>query len=118
MARWFNLLEWRFLTHDNNTVRQDHLATLGLDSDADLTAIKMAFRRLASIYHPDKNSSQRQRFIKICRAYDQLMTPINKVPTKVNTQNRRQGKRGEPTQRRFEILLETEYKGVNIRTQA
>lgn len=99
-------------------MRQHHLATLGLETDADLTAIKMAFRRLASIYHPDKNPSQHQRFIKICHAYDQLMTPTHAMATKVDTKNRRQGKRGEPTQRRFEILLETQYKGVNIRTQA
>lgn len=100
-------------------MRQRHLATLGLNLDADPTAIKVAFRRLASVYHPDKNPSQRQRFIEVCHAYDQLMSPNNfQHAHQVNTQNRRQGKRGEPGQRRFEILLEKEYKGVHIHTHA
>lgn len=99
-------------------MRQRHLAILGLNLDADSTAIKVAFRRLASIYHPDKTPSQGQRFIDICHAYDQLMSTSRQNAHQVNTQNRRQGKRGEPSQRRFEILLEREYKGVHIHTHA
>lgn len=95
-------------------VRRSYLATLGLNNEADQPSIKTAFRRLASIYHPDKNPNQRQRFIEICHAYDQLMTPTEHIKPSVREDNRRIGKRGEPTNRRFEIMLEKQYKGVNL----
>ena len=95
-------------------MRQSYLAILGLHSEADQSSIKTAFRRLASIYHPDKNPNQRQRFIEICHAYDQLMAPSEPVKHTVLETNRRIGKRGEPTNRRFEIMLEKQYKGVNL----
>jgi curved DNA-binding protein CbpA len=99
-------------------VRQNYLAILGLTSEADQQSIKTAFRRLATIYHPDKNPNQRQRFIDICHAYDQLMTTTKLHKPNVNQENRRIGKRGEPTQRRFEIMLEGQYKGVNLSIKA
>jgi len=101
-------------------VRQTYLATLGLTEGADQASIKTAFRRLASVYHPDKNPGQRQRFIEICHAYDQLMAPSPsiEVPRSAQTGNRRIGKRGEPTHRRFEIMLEKQYKGVNVSIKA
>lgn len=101
-------------------VRHTYLATLGLSEGADQKSIKTAFRRLASVYHPDKNPSERQRFIEICHAYDQLMSPSPtiKVSKTQNTVNRRLGRRGEPTQRRFEILLENQYKGMNVSIKA
>ncbi|WP_435653257.1 J domain-containing protein [Bermanella sp. WJH001] len=95
-------------------MRQSYLAILGLNHEADLPSIKTAFRRLASIYHPDKNPHQRQRFIEICHAYDQLMTQPEQVKPCVREANRRIGKRGEPTHRRFEIMLEQQYKGVHL----
>ncbi|GAA6134698.1 hypothetical protein NBRC116188_14870 [Oceaniserpentilla sp. 4NH20-0058] len=101
-------------------VRHTYLATLGLSEGADQQSIKTAFRRLASVYHPDKDPNHRQRFIEICHAYDQLMAPspqIKMKPTRMNT-NRRLGKRGEPSQRRFETMLEQHYKGVNVSVKA
>jgi len=100
-------------------VRQQYLATLGLTLDADSLAIKTAFRRLASLYHPDKSPHQRQRFIEICHAYDQLTQPqTSQIQRQSQSVNRRIGKRGEPTHRRFEILLEEHYKGLHVSTRA
>jgi len=101
-------------------VRQTYLAILGLKEGAYQSSIKTAFRRLASVYHPDKNPNHQHRFIEICHAYDQLMSPSPsiEVPKSADTANRRIGKRGEPTHRRFEILLEKQYKGVNVSIKA
>ena len=100
-------------------VRKTYLATLGLNEGADQQKIKTAFRRLAAVYHPDKNPTERDRFIEICHAYDQLMAPSETIQVKQNDNvNRRIGRRGEPTNRRFEILLEQQYKGVNVSIKA
>lgn len=41
--------------------------------------IKTAFRRLAKIYHPDKNPQGRDDFTKILKAYEVLSDPIQKA---------------------------------------
>ena len=48
-----------------------HYEVLGLDSSADLTEIKKAYRRLAMEFHPDKGGNP-TRFQKIQEAYDCL----------------------------------------------
>lgn len=51
---------------------------LGLGPEAGQAEIKAAFRRLAKIYHPDKNPDGKELFEKIMRAYETLSDPILK----------------------------------------
>ena len=48
---------------------------LGLHSGATAAEIKSAFRRLAKIYHPDKNPNGKDQFNKILKAYETLSNP-------------------------------------------
>lgn len=48
---------------------------LGLHSGASFAEIKSAFRRLAKIYHPDKNPSGKEQFTLILKAYETLSNP-------------------------------------------
>ncbi|KAI2630777.1 hypothetical protein GGR54DRAFT_169544 [Hypoxylon sp. NC1633] len=55
--------------------RKDYYKILGIDKDADDTAIKKAYRRLAIIHHPDKNPNDEEaaeRFKDIGEAYETL----------------------------------------------
>jgi len=49
-----------------------HYDTLGVAKDADQSEIKKAYRRLASVHHPDKNNGNDAHFKKIGEAYDIL----------------------------------------------
>jgi len=51
---------------------------LGLSSGAGSLEIKTAFRRLAKLYHPDKNPSGKEHFTKVLKAYEVLSDPIQK----------------------------------------
>lgn len=53
---------------------KNHYAILGLESDASNAAIKNAYRKKASEFHPDKNTSvdAPARFREIQEAYDLL----------------------------------------------
>ena len=48
---------------------------LGLKTGAGSLEIKTAFRRLAKLYHPDKNPAGKEHFEKILRAYEVLSDP-------------------------------------------
>jgi len=114
---------------------QKHYSLLGLENGADKESIKIAFRRLASVFHPDRDANSSLRFREICHAYQTLITHVESahvvqldgypMPQK-NTHckslalssNRRLGKRGSPSDRRFECVGEDEYKGIHVRTQA
>ncbi|MBA2611885.1 MAG: J domain-containing protein [Bacteroidetes bacterium] len=48
---------------------------LGLHSGASFAEIKASFRRLAKIYHPDKNPVGKEHFAKILKAYETLSDP-------------------------------------------
>ena len=52
----------------------DHYATLGLSPSVSLADIKKAFRQLASIHHPDRNTDENapQRFRLVHEAYEIL----------------------------------------------
>ncbi len=52
----------------------DHYVTLGLRPSASLADIKKAFRQLASIHHPDRNTDENapQRFRLVQEAYEIL----------------------------------------------
>ena len=54
---------------------QDHYAALGVSPDASNEEIKMAYKKLAMRYHPDKNKGDRaaeDKFKKVSSAYDVL----------------------------------------------
>ena len=49
---------------------------LGVNADDDSSVIKLAFKNLASTYHPDKNTDSIESnkiFIKIKSAYENIM---------------------------------------------
>ena len=52
----------------------DHYTALGLGSDASLADIKKAFRKKASLYHPDRNDAAdaAARFRAVQEAYEVL----------------------------------------------
>ena len=56
----------------------DHYLTLGVNRDADPKTIKLAYKRLASKYHPDKGGDA-ERFKEVQKAYDVLGTPDKKA---------------------------------------
>ena len=60
---------------------KDYYQVLGLSRDADATAIKKAYRKLALKYHPDKNPGDKQaeeQFKEITEAYAVLSDPEKK----------------------------------------
>ena len=56
---------------------RDHYAVLGVSSDAEISAIKQAYRQLVRLYHPDVNHEDgaAERFHEIQQAYDVLSDP-------------------------------------------
>lgn len=108
-----------------------HYSLLGLENGADKESIKNAFRRLAMVFHPDRDQASGQRFLEICQAYDHLMkhvgadsylelaskktSAVKFNPAANSISCRRYGKRGSPGDRRFESVMEHEYKGVHVR---
>ena len=52
---------------------------LGLKIGAGSLEIKTAFRRLAKLYHPDKNPAGKDHFTKILKAYEVLSDPVLKA---------------------------------------
>ncbi len=55
--------------------KQDYYSTLGVAKDADLDALKKAYRKLAMQYHPDRNhgdAAAEQKFKEVSEAYDVL----------------------------------------------
>jgi len=57
-----------------NAPMTDHYTALGLRSDAALADVKKAFRQLAALYHPDRNSDADApaRFRSVQEAYEVL----------------------------------------------
>lgn len=53
----------------------DHYATLGVARNATPEEIKKAYRKLASVHHPDKAGGDKTRFQAIQQAYDTLSDP-------------------------------------------
>lgn len=56
---------------------------LGLKKGVDKTEIKKTYKRLVLIYHPDKGGNH-ETFVKIQKAYDELMQGITGEPTYTN----------------------------------
>lgn len=59
---------------------KDFYKILEINRDADLSIIKKAYRRLALLYHPDKNKHPKAqaKFVTITEAYEILKDPIKK----------------------------------------
>ncbi|MGC8554757.1 MAG: DnaJ domain-containing protein [Candidatus Acidulodesulfobacterium sp.] len=55
---------------------KDYYDILGLDENAGETLIKSSYRKLASIYHPDKNQENQDKFIEINEAYKTLSDAV------------------------------------------
>ncbi len=53
-------------------VEKDYYAALGVPKDADASAIKKAYRKLARDLHPDTNPGGEERFKEVSEAYDVL----------------------------------------------
>ncbi|MFK8046559.1 MAG: J domain-containing protein [Crocinitomicaceae bacterium] len=64
------------------------LKTLGLSAGASKSEIKKAYRKLALLYHPDRNNSDDavDKFIEIDKAYDYLMNPASYLQKQKATQ--------------------------------
>lgn len=86
----------------------DYYSILGLTKNATDIEIKTAFRKLAKIYHPDKNPDPNARilFEHILKAYDTLINPHSRrrydslgastsIPQKTTTRHSTQRNRGQ-----------------------
>jgi hypothetical protein len=84
---------------------------LGIAVDSDEKAIKSAYRKLVVKYHPDKtnnNASLTQEFLKVQKAYDELLKGITGVQSYQSTSGRRTGYSygyGGPSQAEFEKAM-------------
>jgi len=78
---------------------KNYYKTLGLSTSATKAEIKVAYRKLAKIYHPDKNKSQQasQLFIEVNEAYAYLSNESSTFQTKniVKTPPRKRSKYSE-----------------------
>lgn len=57
---------------------QDYYKILGVDRQASPDAIKRAYRKLASLYHPDKEGGSKTKFQELQAAYDTLSDPVKR----------------------------------------
>ncbi len=57
----------------------DYYNILGIKKTNNIDEIKAAYKRLASIYHPDKNDGKDDKFIEINEAYQVLSDPVKKL---------------------------------------
>lgn len=59
----------------------DYYATLGIEKDATIAEIKIAYRKLSIKFHPDKNDGDaffEKMFLRIQEAYETLSDPVKK----------------------------------------
>ena len=63
--------EDEFIVHPMK--RSNSFEVLGVDEDASKDDIKKAFRQKALIHHPDKPNGNKEKFIKLREAYEDLI---------------------------------------------
>jgi DnaJ-class molecular chaperone len=56
----------------------DYYNILGIKKTNNIDEIKAAYKKLASIYHPDKNDGRDDKFIEINEAYQILSDPVKR----------------------------------------
>lgn len=96
---------------------------LGLPEGSSRTVVREAYQRLALAYHPDRNPSAGEIFGQISEAYQLLNSYFDSLQQETPTGSsglpgicrERRGRRGHPTDRRFEIVLEGSYLGTSVR---
>ncbi|MHB1696900.1 MAG: DnaJ domain-containing protein [bacterium] len=54
---------------------KDYYSILEIEQNAGETLIKSQYRKLASVYHPDKNPDNQSKFLDLNEAYKTLMNP-------------------------------------------
>lgn len=54
---------------------ENYYEILGVSTSSSIDEIKIAFRKLALLYHPDKNPETKDFFVKILQAYEVLSNP-------------------------------------------
>ena len=66
----------------NSFKKRDYYEVLGIGRNASKIQIKLAYRRLAKKYHPDKNKKDpkaKEKFIEIHEVYETLRDPERKA---------------------------------------
>lgn len=61
--------------------KRDYYDLLGISKNATITQIKLAYRKLAKKYHPDRNKMDpkaKEKFIELQEAYEVLSNPEKK----------------------------------------
>ena len=79
----------------------DYYQILHLESTATHAEIKAAYRRLAKLFHPDKNPGAEEEFKKIKEAYETLIDTVkrNRYDTRRNFTIAAQTKKAEPVKK-------------------
>lgn len=112
----------------NLTIKQCY-QLLGLPEDSSPKEAKEAYQRLAFAYHPDRNPLSGSIFIQMTAAYEKLsdffaqsaqsqagaVQNITANHKELTESRDRRYRRGRPTDRRFEIVLESSYLGTSIK---
>ena len=69
-------------------MEKDYYQVLGVPKDASLKQIKIAYRTLASKFHPDHNENTEEQFREIQEAYEMLSDPIKRRLLKFERKSR------------------------------
>lgn len=108
--------------------------TLGLEPGASVEDIKLAYRRLAAFYHPDRNPGNRhaqEMFRLVVDAYRHLSESAEplaafassssskqtRLPVQTPPRLCRRRRRGTPSDRRFHWQLPEDYIGTHIQCE-
>ncbi|AFV00267.1 DnaJ domain-containing protein [Simiduia agarivorans] len=101
-------------------MHKKYYSVLGLTDAACANTVKHQFRRLAMQHHPDRTGGRpSDEYLRLCEAYEQLKPHLKPAPETALTirspaPERRRGRRGSPSQRRFSIILETDFLGTRL----
>lgn len=97
---------------------------LGVPDGSSRTAVREAYQRMALAYHPDRNPAASEIFTQINRAYDLLMERLPKdhfidaqVSGLPDISRERRARRGSPSDRRFEFVLEGSFLGTSVQAK-